>query len=82
MIPLYVSGFPPFDSQNGKVVDAPIGRQTELVLEQMKLCVKTRDRFGKHPEVQCALHEKLSVLSRYRAGGRAIVIAGATDWRG
>ena len=38
---IYVSGFPPFDPQTGEVVDAPIERQTELVLEQLKLCVET-----------------------------------------
>jgi 2-iminobutanoate/2-iminopropanoate deaminase len=38
---LYVSGFPPFDPATGEVVDAPLERQTELVLEQMKLCLET-----------------------------------------
>ncbi|MFB9830762.1 RidA family protein [Actinoallomurus acaciae] len=39
---LYVSGFPPFDPDTGEVVqDASIERQTELVLEQMKLCLHT-----------------------------------------
>jgi 2-iminobutanoate/2-iminopropanoate deaminase len=38
---IYVSGFPPFDKATGDVVDAPIERQAELVLEQMKLCVET-----------------------------------------
>lgn len=37
---IYVSGFPPFDPDTGEVVDAPIERQTELVLEQMKLCLE------------------------------------------
>jgi 2-iminobutanoate/2-iminopropanoate deaminase len=30
---VYVSGFPPFDPDTGKVIEAPIERQTELVLE-------------------------------------------------
>jgi 2-iminobutanoate/2-iminopropanoate deaminase len=38
---LYVSGLPPFDPQTGEVIRAPIERQTELVLEQMKLCLET-----------------------------------------
>ena len=38
---IYVSGFPPFDPQSGQIVDAPIERQTELVLDQLKLCVET-----------------------------------------
>ena len=38
---IYVSGLPPFDPATGEVVDAPIERQTELVLEQMKLCLET-----------------------------------------
>jgi 2-iminobutanoate/2-iminopropanoate deaminase len=37
---VYVSGFPPFDPQTGDIVDAPIERQTELVLEQLKRCVE------------------------------------------
>ena len=39
---VYVSGLPPFDPATGEVVvDALIERQTELVLEQMKLCLET-----------------------------------------
>jgi 2-iminobutanoate/2-iminopropanoate deaminase len=38
---IYVSGLPPFDPATGNVIDAPIERQTELVLEQMKLCLET-----------------------------------------
>src|ERR1700748_3831786 len=37
---VYVSGFPPFDPTTGQVVDAPIERQTELVLQQMKQCLE------------------------------------------
>ena len=37
---VYVSGFPPFDPMTGEVVNAPIERQTELVLQQMKLCLE------------------------------------------
>jgi 2-iminobutanoate/2-iminopropanoate deaminase len=39
---IYVSGLPPFDPHTGQViVNASIERQTELVLEQLKLCVET-----------------------------------------
>ena len=38
---VYVAGFPPFDPATGEVVNASIERQTELVLEQMKLCLET-----------------------------------------
>ena len=38
---VYVSGLPPFDPQTGEVVNAPIERQTELVLQQMQLCLET-----------------------------------------
>jgi 2-iminobutanoate/2-iminopropanoate deaminase len=39
---LYVSGFPPFDPAMGEILaHAPIERQTEIVLEQMKLCLET-----------------------------------------
>lgn len=38
---VYVSGLPPFDPETGQVAEASIERQTELVLEQMKLCLET-----------------------------------------
>src|SRR5471030_2236670 len=38
---IYVSGLPPFDPQTGQVVDAPIERQTALVLRQLQLCLET-----------------------------------------
>ena len=38
---VYVSGFPPFDPDTGEVLQASMERQTELVLDQMKLCLET-----------------------------------------
>ena len=38
---IYVSGLPPFDPETGEVAEVPLERQTELVLEQLKLCVET-----------------------------------------
>ena len=37
---VYVSGFPPFDPETGEIAVASIERQTELVLEQMKICLE------------------------------------------
>src|SRR5882762_11124062 len=37
---IFVSGLPPFDPETGDILPAPIERQTELVLEQMKRCLE------------------------------------------
>jgi 2-iminobutanoate/2-iminopropanoate deaminase len=37
---IYVSGLPPFDPDTGDILQVPIERQTELVLEQMKSCLE------------------------------------------
>jgi 2-iminobutanoate/2-iminopropanoate deaminase len=38
---IYVSGCPPFDPKTGEIVKGAIERQTEIVLDQLKLCVET-----------------------------------------
>jgi 2-iminobutanoate/2-iminopropanoate deaminase len=69
---IYVSGFPPFDPKTGTVIAAPIERQTELVLAQMKLCVETAGSSLENVlkcNVYCTSVEKFaivnSIYSRY-----------------
>ena len=38
---IYVTGAAPFEPDTGEICVGPIERQTELVLEQLKLCVET-----------------------------------------
>ncbi len=38
---VYVAGLPPFDPATGEIANVAIERQTELVMQQMKLCLKT-----------------------------------------
>jgi 2-iminobutanoate/2-iminopropanoate deaminase len=62
----YVSGLPPFDPQTGEVVDAPIERETELVLEQMKRCLETAGSSLAHVlkcTVYCTLVDKFAAVN-------------------
>ncbi|MEP6998499.1 MAG: RidA family protein [Betaproteobacteria bacterium] len=63
---IYVSGLPPFDPDTGEVVAAPIERQTELILAQMKLCLETAgsslDNVLKC-NVYCTLIEKFAAVN-------------------
>ena len=67
---IYVSGSPPFDPTTGEIVDAPIERQTELVLQQLKLCVETAgsslDRVLKC-NVYCTQVDKFAVVNEIYA---------------
>jgi 2-iminobutanoate/2-iminopropanoate deaminase len=38
---LCLTGAPPFERDTGEICTGPIERQTELLLEQMKLCLET-----------------------------------------
>jgi len=63
---IFVSGFPPFDPETCTVVRVPIERQTELVLEQMKLCLETAGSSMEHVlkcNVYCTSVELFAVVN-------------------
>src|SRR5262245_56098181 len=63
---IYVSGFLLFDPETGEVVSAPIERQTELVLQQLKLCVEAAGSSLENVlkcNVYCTLVEDFSVVN-------------------
>jgi 2-iminobutanoate/2-iminopropanoate deaminase len=67
---IYVSGLPPFDPETGEVVNAPIERQTELVLQQLKLCLETAgSSLGKvlKCNVYCTKVDKFAVVNEIYA---------------
>src|ERR1700758_96488 len=63
---IYVSGLPPFYPKNGAIADASIERQTELVLEQMKLCLETAGSSMENVlkcNVYCTSAEKFAAIN-------------------
>ena len=64
---VYVSGFPPFDLKTGKSLEhASIESQTEVVLEQMKLCLDTAGSSLEHVlkcNVYCTSVEKFAAVN-------------------
>lgn len=38
---IFVAGLPPFDPETGELAEMPIERQSEIIMEQMKLCLET-----------------------------------------
>jgi len=37
---IFVAGLPPFDPETGELAEMPIERQSEIIMEQMKLCLE------------------------------------------
>src|SRR5262249_15769491 len=76
---IYVSGFPPFDPPTAEVVDAPIEKQAELVLDQMKLCLEAIPRqessstCPRGPDISI-LRSTVSPQSRTRPKGVRLVL--------
>ena len=71
---IYVSGLPPFDPLTGEVVDAPIERQTELVMDQMKLCLEIAGPSLEHVlkcNVYCTLVDKFAAVNAIYTVARA-----------
>ena len=63
---IYVSGLPPFDPATGEVADVGIERQTELVLEQLKLCLEVAGSSLAHVlkcNVYCTSVEKFATVN-------------------
>src|SRR5438067_6315415 len=63
---VYLSALPPFDPATGRVAEAPVERQAELVLEQMKLCLEAAGSSLDHVlkcNVYCTSVEKFAAIN-------------------
>lgn len=38
---IFVAGLPPFDPATGELAEMPIERQSEIIMDQMRLCLET-----------------------------------------
>lgn len=67
---VYVSGLPPFDPETGDILPVPIERQTELVLDQMRLCLEAAGTSLSNVlkcNVYCTSVEKFAVINEIYA---------------
>ena len=74
---VYVSGLPPFDPETGDILPVPIERQTELVLDQMRLCLEaagTSLRNVLKCNIYCTSVETFTVM--YSGSPRSSLISG------
>jgi len=63
---VYLSALPPFDPATGKVAEAPVELQAEIVLEQMKLCLEATGSSLDHVlkcNVYCTSVEKFAAIN-------------------
>jgi 2-iminobutanoate/2-iminopropanoate deaminase len=87
---IYVSGLPPFDPLTGEIAQAPLPRQTEIVIEQMQLCLETAGSSLDHV-LKCNLYctsvehfaEVNEIYARYFANPRpARIFVAVPAWPG